>query len=140
MPGSKSAYLESALLDEALGGTDWAPPGTIYVALSTAPFDPTATGAAMNEVAGGSYARVALTNNGTNFPAAAGSYPASKAIGVDVGFTTATADWGTIYSAYLVDASGAGNILYGADAVTPIPLPNGSTLVIQAGTWNFLET
>lgn len=140
MAGSKSADLEQKLLDFVLGGTSYTPPGTIYVALSTAAFDTSATGSALDEVTGGAYARVALTNNPTNFPGASGSNPATKTTGVDVTFPTATADWGTVFSAYLVSAATDGDVLYGADAVTPIPMPNGSILVLQAGTWNFLET
>ncbi|SRR6266568_1847350 len=140
MAGSKSAYLEAKLLDFVLGDTSYTPPGTVHIALSTSPFDPTATGSAMDEVSGGSYARIAVTNNTTNFPNATGSNPAVKSPGLDIDFGTASADWGTVYSAYVVDAGSAGNILYGSDAVTPIPVPNGSGLIIPSGTWNFQET
>ncbi len=139
MAGSKCSWLEQKMIDEALGAVAFTPPATWYVALSTAAFDPTATGTVMNEVTGGSYARVALTNNTTNFPTGAGSNPVAKSIAVAVTFPTATADWGVILSAYLVDAATVGNCGYGADAVSPLVQASGSTLVIGAGTWNFSE-
>lgn len=139
MPGGKSSFLEAAILDHTLGDTPYTAPANVWIALSTAPFDPNATGAALDEVTGGSYARVELTNDVTSFPDAAGSDPAAKQIGVDVNFPTATADWGTILSGYIVDAATVGNVLYGADAVAPFPVASGSSPVIPADTWTVSE-
>lgn len=139
MAGSKCAYLQTIAQNHFLGATAFSVPGTLYVALSTANFDPTATGAALNEVTGGSYARVSYTNNTTNWPASTGSNPATKSNGTDIIFPVATASWGTILSAYLCDASTVGNALYGADLLTGTPAPSGGTFAIGALTWTFLE-
>jgi hypothetical protein len=83
----KSEYLENAILDHVLGGPDYTRPGTLYIALYTVA--PTDAGGG-TEVAGGSYARVAVTNNSTNFPAAAGG---AKTNGTLIEFAEATANW-----------------------------------------------
>lgn len=139
MAGSKSAYLEAIVQDFLLSGVAYTVPSTLYVALSTSAFSVTATGSACDEVSGGSYARVSVTNNATSFPASTGSNPATKSLAVDVIFPTATASWGTILSAYLCDASTAGNILIGADLLTATAVPSGTTYEIPASSWTFLE-
>lgn len=133
MASGKSAYLEAALLDHVYGDTAYTPPATIYFALSTSAWDPAATGSAMDEVAGGSYARQPLTNNTTDFPNATGADPAVKTTGAAVDFPTATADWGTVLSWYAVDASSAGNCLHGGDFPAPIPVAIGGSVSAPAG-------
>lgn len=140
MAGSKSAYLEAALLNYVLGLTTYTPPATVYVALSTAAFSTAATGTAMTEVAGGSYARIGQTNNTTNWPNAAGSNPAIKSNGTLITFATATANWGTVLSAYLVDAATVGNILYGADLAAGVVVNTGSGFSIPVGQFVLSET
>jgi hypothetical protein len=113
----KSAYLRNAVLNHVLGATVYTPPTTVYIALSTAPWSATATGttiAASEPVAGG-YSRVALANNTTTWPTTATGV---KTNGVPVTFPSASANWGTIVSFYVVDASTAGNTLYGGDLYT----------------------
>lgn len=139
MAGGWSTYLEAKLLDHVWGDTPFTAPTDTYVALSTAAFDRTATGSACSEVTAAGYARVHLVNNTTNYPNATGGAPASKQIGVDVVFPTLTADAGVVLSFYIMDASSAGNILGGGDAVAPYAAPSGSTPVIKAGTQNITE-
>ena len=70
MAGGKSPYLSNALLDHVLGGGDFARPATVYIGLLTSlPSD--VSGIA--EVTGGSYSRVSVANNATNWPAASGA-------------------------------------------------------------------
>lgn len=103
---SKSDYLESKVLDHLLGRTTYTAPATVYVALyTTAPTD--AGGG--TEVSGGGYARKAVTNDATNWPAASGG---SKANGTAIAFPEATANWGTVVAWGLFDASSDGNLLY----------------------------
>jgi len=62
----KSDYLENTILDLVYGGVAYTPPAILYVALfSVAPTD--AGGG--TELSGGGYARVAVPNDLTNFPA-----------------------------------------------------------------------
>lgn len=139
MAGSKTAYLSKAILDHVLGRTTYTAPATLYVVLSTAAFDPLATGSACNEVAGGAYARVASTNNTTEWPNASSAAPSIKANANDLVFPTATADWGTPLAAYLADASSSGNLLYGADIPSSSDVAIGDIFKIFAGTFIFSE-
>lgn len=133
MAGSKSNYLENAILDHVLGGGDYTRPGTVYVALFTvAPSD--AGGG--TEVTGGSYARAAVTNNATNWPAAAGG---SKANGTAITFTTATANWGTCVAFGIFDASSGGNLLFWADLTTSKAINNGDTARFDSGQVTIAE-
>jgi hypothetical protein len=137
MAGSKSAYLENKALDIILGGTSWTAPATVYIALSTAAFSTASTGSSMTEVSGGSYARVSVTNNSTNWPNASSG---SKANGAVFTFPAATANWGTVLSFYIVDASSAGNVLYGADLTTSRTINNGDTASFAVSAITLTET
>lgn len=140
MAGSKSAYLEAALLNWLLGAAAAPAPGaSLYVALSTAAFTTAATGAAMTEVSGGAYARVAVTRNTTNFPAATGSNPASINNATAITFPAATASWGTVTSFYIVDAATGGNIYYGADLTTAKAVNTGDTATFAASALTATE-
>jgi hypothetical protein len=125
MAGSKSNYLENALLDGVLGGPAFSLPTTIYIALSTAAYSETATGASMSEVSGNGYARVAVTNNATNWPAAAS---AQKKNGATFSFPAASGTgWGTVNAFYILDALSGGNVLYGGDLTTARSVAAGDT-------------
>lgn len=106
---AKTDFLENELLDHVLGAATYTPPVTIYCALYTAA--PSDAGGG-TEVSGTGYARVAITNNATNFPAASGG---SKSNGTAVTFPTAGGSWGTVTYFGYFDASSGGNLLrYGA--------------------------
>jgi hypothetical protein len=124
MAGSKTDYLENAVLNGVLGGPQYTLPATVYIALSTAAYSDAATGSAMTEVAGNAYARIAVTNNATNWPLASGG---SKSNGVVLTFPAATGTWGTITSFYICDATSAGNALYGGDLTTARSVLTGDT-------------
>lgn len=87
---SKSTSVRNAVLDAILGASQTLSAGTLYLALYTTA--PTEDGGGV-EVSGGSYARVSVTNDNTNWPAAAGG---SKANGQPFTFPTPTAPWGTV--------------------------------------------
>lgn len=128
--GSMSDYLEKEILDHVLSAATYTAPATVYLALFTA--TPSDTGGG-TECTGGSYARVAITNNATNWPAATGTSPATKASGAAFTFPAATADWGTVTSWALFDAATVGNMLYwGALSVSKAIL-NGDTASFASG-------
>lgn len=129
----KSDYLENKILDHMLGGPDFTRPATVYVALFTVA--PTDAGGG-TEVTGGSYARVAYTNNATNFPAAAGGV---KANAVVINFVAATAAWGTIVAFALFDAASAGNLLFWANLTAPKIINNGDAFDFSIGALQFTE-
>ena len=107
--GSFGDYLEAKILDLVLGAVAFTAPVTVYVALYTAtPGDANASG---TEVTGGSYARVAVTNNATNWPAATGTAPTSKANGTVITFPAPTANWGVVVAFAIYDAATVGNEL-----------------------------
>ena len=108
-----SDFLELEVLDHVFGAATYTPPATLYVALYTViPTDANASG---TEVTGGSYARVAVTNNLTNFPAASAG---AKANGTAITFPAPTANWGVIVAFAILDAAAAGNFLCWG-AITP---------------------
>lgn len=104
---SASNYLELEILDHVLGGADYTRPATVYISLHTG--DPGETGAS-EVAASGDYARVSVTNNATNWPAAASG---SKANGAVIQFPTPSAGWGTVTHFGIWDAATTGNFLFG---------------------------
>jgi len=136
MAGGPSVFLAGKLLDKSLKDTAFTPPGTFYVALFTTAsetFLRSNTIASANEVANaGSYARKPVT---------AGQIGAASAgvstITIDIIFNTATAGWGTIYQAALMDVvtHGSGNIYYFGPLSASADVQSGDVLKIPASTF-----
>lgn len=102
-----SDYLESALLGHVFKGAAYTGPATTYVGLSTSACSDASTG---TEVTGGSYARVAVTSNGTNWTgptANNGTIANANAIT----FPAPSANWGSVTHWFISDASTSGNLL-----------------------------
>ena len=133
MAGSKSDYLENKVLDHVLGGGDYTRPITVYVALYTVA--PTDAGGG-TEVTGGSYARVAVTNNVTNWPAASAG---AKSNGTEITFAEATASWGTVVAFAILDAATLGNFLYWATLTTSKAIGIGDTAKFAVGDLDVTE-
>jgi hypothetical protein len=122
-------YLENKVLNQNFGGVAWTPPATLYFGLSTTTIADDGTG--ITEPVGSAYARVAVTNNTTNFP---NTTTGSKSNGTDIPFATATGAWGTVTYFFIADASTAGNVLaYGA-LTTAKTIGNGDTARFAAGS------
>lgn len=135
---SASDYLENKVLDHVLGKTTYTGPATLYYALHTA--DPTDAGAQnANEATGTAYARVAKTNNTTEFPNASGGV---KANGSDVNFPTpGSGGWGLCTHWSVGDAiSGAGNILFSAALAVPKTIDQDDTVSFAAGALTYTAT
>lgn len=132
---SKSNYLENAILDHILGGPDYSRPATVHVALFTAAPDDTGGG---TEVSGGSYDRVAVTNDATEWPAASGG---SKSNANAITFPEATADWGTVVAFGFYDdtLANGGNLLYWANLSTNRSIISGEQARFQAGELTISE-
>jgi hypothetical protein len=109
MPLSLSDYLENLLLKLTYGtvAAGWTRPAglnTLYIALyTTLPADDGTGGV---EVSGGSYARVAVTNN-SGFTVT-GNQVVNAA---DIVFTDPTLNWGTVVGFGILDAASGGNLL-----------------------------
>lgn len=133
MASGKSTFSANTWLDEVLGGSDYTPASTVYVALYTV--TPGANGGG-TEVSGGSYARVAVTNNSTNWPAASGGV---KANGAAITFPTASASWGTVTGFALMDAASGGNELYFGDLTLSKVVSSGDTASFAIGALSITE-
>ncbi len=108
MAGSKSDFLEDKLINHVLRNTAYTSPTTVYAALYTVTPSDSAGG---TEVTGGAYARQAMA---VDAPSPAGETQNTA----EISFPVATASWGTVLAASLMDAVTAGNLLYWGD-VTP---------------------
>jgi len=124
---SKSNYAENVILNHRYGGPDYVRPATFYIALFTAAPNDAGGG---TEVAGGSYARAAVTNDATNFPAAVGGV---KSNAVAVPFAQATAAWGTLTHGAIFDALVGGNLLDWGALGTPRTINTGDQFVLGIG-------
>lgn len=126
---SFSNNLENEVLDHVFGRVAMTlNAATIYIGLSTT--TPADDGSNFTEPVGGSYARVAVTNNATEWPSASGG---AKANANDVAFPTASGAWGTITHFGVFTASSGGTpIATGALAVNKTPT-TGDTVKFLAG-------
>jgi len=127
MAGSFSNFLENKLLDQLFGGVSYTFPTTLYVGLATAV---ASDGSTFTEVSGGSYARVSVTANQTNFPAASGG---ALSNGTAITFPQASASWGTVVAVGVYDQSTSGNLLAWADLTTSKTIASGDTASFAIG-------
>ena len=117
-------YSSNRLLDKNFGGTAYSEPATYYFGLSTTTIQIDGTGA--TEPSGGSYARIPLTNNKTNWGVASN---ASLTNSTAVTFAESTASWGTITYVGMWDALTSGN-LWWFDVLTPARAVASTTTVL----------
>lgn len=128
----KSDYLENKFLDWLLRAQSFTAPANVYVALLTAA--PTDAGGG-TEVAGGGYARVAVSATLANWAGtqSAGSTTASSGTGGTtsnngaITFPTPSGTWGLCTHFGIYDASSAGNLLYWGPLTLPLTISNGNT-------------
>lgn len=114
--GAFTDYMENKLVDYLFRGQTFTPPASWYVGLDTVSCTETGGG---TEVTGGSYARVSVTNSLANWAGtqSAGSTTASSGTGGTtsnnnaITFPAPTANWGTVVSFRIWDASTAGNAI-----------------------------
>lgn len=120
---------EAQLANSQFGGgaTTWAP-ATWYLGLSTTV--PNDDGTGFTEPVGGSYARVAITNNATNFPPAqtvAGD--TTKTNGTKFTFPNPTGSWGVVAHYGFFTTSTGGTPEYSNPLDAPITIKSGNTPV-----------
>lgn len=126
--------LAEDILDLVFGGASYTPETTWYAAVLTD--EPDQDGTGFTEVSGGSYARVAKTNNGTNFPACTPG-TREKTNGTVITFPTATANWGAGVGVGLFSASSGGDCKAYAPFPTPETINNGNTFALAVGQLKF---
>src|SRR4051812_11030737 len=129
-----SNYLADKIDDWLHGNAvGWSAPSPTYFALMLAM--PTASGGG-TEVSGGSYARLSVTNNSTNWPASANGI---KSNGVAMTWATPSADWGNVVGIAEYDASTSGNLLTFASLAAPVSVLSGQvfSLPTQAASYSW---
>jgi hypothetical protein len=142
MASQLTLFAEKEVLNYLFSGTAFptAPPANWFIGLSTDAAGATAAkdGGTFTEVSGGSYARLSVTNNATNFPAATGvsgtATLATKTAAGPFTFATPTGSWGTVNGFFLADAVTAGNIWYYCDLTTPQTISSGNTVSFANGS------
>lgn len=127
-----SSYLENKINDHVLGGSDYTRPATVYFALYTVA--PTESGGGTEvSTSGTAYARAAVANNSTNFPASTNGV---KSNGTAIAFPTATASWGSVVAFGVFDAASAGNLLYFGNLTSSRSIASGDTARFAAGDFS----
>lgn len=120
-----SEIAKNISLDACYGGSKssvW--PATVYMALFAG--DPADTGVELTSAGG--YARVAITNDTTHWPAAAGG---QKANALEVAFPASSAAWSATATHFaLMSALTAGNKLDSALLTSPVAVTAAATTVV----------
>lgn len=127
MASGNSDDYESILLNHEFGGASLGNPSTWYLGLYTT--EPTDSSAGV-EVSGGAYARLAITNNTTNFPTTTTN---EKNLGLSVAFPEATSGWGSITAFGLFVASTGGTPRFWG-TITPQVINTGDVFRVPAGS------
>lgn len=126
--GNLSVVAANQCADAQFGGQAFTPPATLYATIFTTV--PTTANVGGVEATGGSYARVAVTNNLTSFPAAVSG---AKTNGTDIVFVTTGITPGTALGVGFYDQSVGGNLRGVSTLATASPYVAGGTLKIVAG-------
>lgn len=138
LSGAVTSYLGNLLLDWLWRGQTRTAPGTVYLALCS---DVGTRGTAGTELSGGAYARqgiactLAAWEDTQNAGGAVASTGTTDEIETEaaVTYTPPNADWGTVQSAELRDASTAGNRLWFAALASAKSVLSGDTVSFAAG-------
>ncbi len=145
--GAMSNYLVNKDIDYIQRAQTFTAPTTEYVALATT----TGTAASCGtEVAGGSYARVPVTNGLVAWSGTQGATTIAISSGTSgqtsnnavITFAAPTANWGTVTSFCIFDASTAGNLLLQAALTTSKTINSGDSapsFAISALTWTISD-
>jgi hypothetical protein len=126
MASGKYEYYSQKLLNALFNAASWTIPTTLYLALYTTAPTVSTTG---TEATSGSYARVSVTCNTTNWPTISGS-TTTMTSGAAFTYVTATADWSSAASmvaAGVLDALTSGNLYYWGALTASKPVLNGDT-------------
>jgi hypothetical protein len=122
-------YLELKILDDITKVAAYTKPVTLYFGLWTSALTDASNGATAGEVTGGSYDRVAVTSNGTNWNTAAAGATDNK---LDFSFTTPSANWGLVTHVGVFDGNlktSGDNLIFWSDLTVSKTINNGDTPV-----------
>lgn len=134
MASGLSVYLANKVLDKIMGGVDWTPTTSYWVAAfnasNSATYLRSNTLGSASEVAGNNYSRVQVrAGSSVAWGTAAAGHTEND---TDISFPQASGSWGTIYACALMDASTAGNVVAYGDLVTPKPVTSPDIFKIPA--------
>lgn len=129
-----SNYYEDKLNDFLFGAQALTPESTYYLALATAEVAEDDTGSTFTEADYTGYARVAVTNNKTNFSASANGVVTNA---TEIRFPKATGGSSTVVELVLLDAATNGNIICGGAITTPKTYTDGDRPVFEIGEITF---
>lgn len=133
MASGKSNNAAKATADAWYGATTLGP-STVYFGLWTSSLSASSTGSTAGEASYTGYARVAVTNNSTNFPAATGTTSAAKSNANAVTFGQNTGGSSqTVVSAATLTASSAGNVINWGDITSTVINVNDTPQVNASG-------
>lgn len=133
MASGFSDYFENKALGLLFGQVSYTVPATYYVGLWTATLSDASTGATAGEPSGGSYARVSVTNNSSNFDAVTGGATSNTNL---ITFPMASASWGTVTYVGICDASTGGNMIAYAQLGTSISVSQYDTVIFKPGDFD----
>ena len=146
MASGKSAYLSAKVKNEILGAVAFSAPANVYFGLWTtaAATDMDAYhGGTAGEVSGGSYDRVTVANNTTNFASITGDN--AKVNSTDITWPTASADWNSGSAIPQLGAfdgnakTSADNLLIWGDFTVAKSVLSGDTAKIATGDLSYTE-
>ncbi len=132
MAGGLSSATAQAIWNEIFGATNFTADANLFAGLWTTALTVTSTGSSGTEASYGTYARVSITNNTTNFPVSTGSAPTTGSNGTAITFSTSTSSTNTIISGALLSASSAGTIRAWGDISSTV-INVGDTPKINVG-------
>jgi hypothetical protein len=132
---SQTYYLANKVMDYNFGQTSYTVPSTLYFGLSTTVIGNDGNGA--TEPVGNGYARVAVTNNKTNFSSSSNGVLSNL---IAVSFPESTASWGTITYIGIWDALSSGNVLYFEALSSSRSVQPNTTVVFAIGALTFSMT
>lgn len=116
--------LAGQILSKVFGAANFTPDATYYIGLRSAG----------TELSGGAYARVAVTNNTTNFPTVATNLLVN---GTVITFPQATADWNVADEVAIYIASSGGSPKLTGVLDTSVRVLTGQTRQFAAGDLKF---
>jgi hypothetical protein len=145
MAGSKADFIEAKVLNLLLGAVAYTIPTPVFFGLwgTAGSLTDAFVGNTANEVSGGAYDRVSMTNNTTNFATVAAN--ASKVNSVAITFPTATANWNAAANLNQVGTldgnlkTAADNGMFWGDLTVPKPVLNADQAQFAASAWAWTE-
>lgn len=128
MSGSLSDFCEAQLLNQLFGGVPYSTPNILYFGYMVGTAGETGPGAEPNS---GGYARVAVTNNTTNFATTSNQI---KTNATEIQFAEATSNHGLIQAIGVFDSPTSGNMLVYFPLSSPINITVGDAMRIPVGS------